>query len=90
MAKSAAERRGPARIGSERQLQLRVAIIGAVAALLGSLSGGLITYRISIHEENANREEDRRIERRDVFLGSRSGSILRRARIFLVNCVSDT
>jgi hypothetical protein len=52
---------------SDHRLEIRVAIIGALAAIVGALAGGLSTYLVADHSIDSKRDDDLRIERRDAY-----------------------
>ena len=52
---------------SNRELEIKVAGIGVIAALGGALIGGLFSFVGIMYTERSKREDDRRIERRDAY-----------------------
>jgi hypothetical protein len=48
-------------------LETRIAVIGVLGALTGTLVGGLVTYKVTQQQISSERTESRRVERRDAY-----------------------
>jgi Sec-independent protein translocase protein TatA len=51
----------------ESRRELQIALIPALAGLLGALIGGFSTYLVTVHAENERRSEQHRNERREAY-----------------------